>query len=149
MLKSTHTRGTHPNSIANLDRSKDKAGSIRVRLVQPALDFLALFSNRTQVIEDLILAAAAKYPPTLYAALVDDFEIICTPEIYAREIKNSLEGGLDPDFYIEPEIWNLIDPVRGIYQCGVPSEGGSCDRTSVMTWDPSMEIYKATELSTQ
>jgi hypothetical protein len=53
-----YTRGKNPNSHRN--KPKVKAGEITVRLTQPALDYLAQFKNKTQVVEDLILAAAVK-----------------------------------------------------------------------------------------
>jgi hypothetical protein len=52
-----YTRGKNPNSHRN--KPKVKAGEITVRLTQPALNYLAQFKNKTQVVEDLILAAAA------------------------------------------------------------------------------------------
>jgi excisionase family DNA binding protein len=63
-----YTRGKNPNSHRN--KPKVKAGEITVRLTQPALNYLAQFKNKTQVVEDLILAAAANAESKGYQELL-------------------------------------------------------------------------------
>lgn len=154
MLDRPYTRGKHPNSLANQTRTgrpKTKAKIERFRLTQIAADYLAHFSNKTRMIEDLIMNAIAQYPTELYASdEFGGFTLICSPEQYADDIRSNIDAGFSEDFNPEPQIWSLIDPVNGIYETTYVSTADGKHRQQTvkakMLWCDQLGSFKAEEI---
>jgi hypothetical protein len=141
----------NPQSLVNLGKPKTKAWVKNFRLSQEAIDYLSHFPNQTRIIECLIMNAASTYSTELYASdEFGDFALIVSPEQYKQNIQSCIESGFSEDFNPEPQVWDLIDPVSGIYETTYSSTAdGKWRHVKVlakMTWIESLGTFKSEEV---